>query len=1644
MLLITREGSIMTMHASIPYKSTLLYLIVGCLWIFFSDRILASMTSNADALMVLQTYKGFFFVTVTGTVLYLVLRRSFSAITAEQERRRRSEHQLGESEERFRSTLDNMLEGCQIIGFDWKYRYINASAEVHNRRSASELIGNLYTEMWPGVEKTTVYARLKECMEQRIAIHLENEFTFPDGGKGWFDLSVQPVPEGIFLLSVDITERKRAEEKTESLQRVYRVLSTINQLIVRTKDPKSILNEACEIAVREGKFIASWVGMKNEKTGALDVVASAGPVASFLQSIDLGINDPHYVDNVIARTMRSGMYNFSNDVEANPDSPAWKHEAVRLGFRSSAAFPLTVGGSVKGVLVFYASQKEFFTEDETLLLDELSTDISFALEVQEMERDRRQTYDRLQESETIFTEFMKHSPIYIFFKDAQLRSLRLSDNFETMLGRPMSELLGRSMSELFPSPLADVMTADDLRILTEGKQANIIEELNGRTYSTVKFPIHHHSARYLAGFTMDITEQQHSQQALIEAERFSHSTVDALSSHIAILDEHGTILTVNKAWNDFALQNDSPLSSAGPGINYLTICDTAYGADSEEAAAMAAGIRSVIRNEQSEFFLEYPCHSADTRRWFMARVTRFSGAGPVHVVVAHENITELKRSEAALKESEEKYRTLIEISQDAIFINKEGKVIYLNPAAVKLFGAETDQQLIGRSPFELFHPDYHEIIRKRITTMMELGTPIDQIEEKIVRRDGRAVDVEVAATPFVFQGKKAIQVVLRDISERKKLEQTIRDNEERYRLLFENSGEAILLSKQSGEIISANPAACVMFGRTEEEMQTGGRPGIADLSDPRVIAAVTERETTGRFKGELSLLRKDGSVFPAMVSSVSFINSKGELKTSTIISDLTKRKISEDILRENEERLRLSLAAANQGLYDLNVQTGETIVNAEYATLLGYDPSTFVETNQAWIDRLHPDDKEHASQVYADYVSGKLTEYRVEFRQRTATGAWKWILSIGKLISYTADGKPLRMLGTHTDIDEMKRAEERQLLQRTALESAANGIVITDLHGSIVWANDAFTKITGYSLQEAVGAKPSLLKSGIHPAEFYTAMWETISAGHTWKGIIVNKRKDGQLYEDEMTITPVRTARNTITHFVAVKQDVSERNAAMHQIKEQAMLLDAAHDAIFLRDIESVVKYWNKGAERLFGWTAEEAIGKDIRTLVFRNATDYADQMQQLELTGTFSGELLLRTKQSREIIVDVRMNVIRDASGGPQSILSIGNDITEKKKIESQLLRTQRMGSLGTLAGGIAHDLNNVLSPVLLAVEFLKRSYVNDSTQKVLESVESSARRGSEIVKQILTFARGVETEKVLLQPRHLIKEVVGIFKETFPRSITIMTDIPNTTWTIMGDPTHFHQLIMNLGVNARDAMPEGGTLTITASNETIDEQFARMNIDAQPGMYVRFTVKDTGCGIPAGIQDQIFEPFFTTKEVGKGTGLGLSTVYTIVKSHGGFITVQSTVDQGTIMNVFLPAVKESTVVSDEKKGSPELKGNGELILVVDDEQSIRDVTQSTLEVYSYSVITATDGADAIAKFAEHREKIALVLTDIMMPLMDGRHLIMTLRKIDPAVKIVASSGLIDKLKNAGGAEQTANAYLNKPYSAETLLQTIASVIRR
>ncbi|HEX7261948.1 MAG TPA: PAS domain S-box protein [Luteolibacter sp.] len=612
----------------------------------------------------------------------------------------------------------------------------------------------------------------------------------------------------------------------------------------------------------------------------------------------------------------------------------------------------------------------------------------------------------------------------------------------------------------------------------------------------------------------------------------------------------------------------------------------------------------------------------------------------------------------------------------------------------------------------------------------------------------------------------------------------------------------------------------------------------------------------------------------------------------------------------------------------------------------------------------------------------------------------------------------------------LRSSEERY---RALFDCAPDGIIITDLGSNCLDVNASICRMLGRSREEMVGLHASQIMIQSEIRHIAPAVHE-IQSKSDYKREWQFQRKDGSTFPAEVIATLMPDG-----NLLAMVRDVTERKRSEGRFRQ---LVDCNAQGVMFRKVTGEITSANDAFLQIVGYSREDL------------------EAGLLDWIGLTPGEYAGLDRRSLEEIADHGVGVPyekeffrKDGSRAPVLVATASFednpdegvcfvlDLTERKKLEQQFLRAQRMESIGTLAGGIAHDLNNVLAPIIMSLDLLKMKFNDPASKELLSVIGSSAQRGADMVGQVLSFARGVEVRRIELKVGDLIQGIEGIVTELFFKNIRLRSVVPPGLWPILGDPTQLHQVLLNLCVNARDAMPNGGSLTISAENFTITAPDAGLPSDAVPGNYVFIQIEDSGTGMPSEVREQIFDPFFTTKEVGKGTGLGLSTSLAIVKSHGGFFRVESEVGQGTRFQIFLPAQTVTTTDSAEYPITDEMpRGHGELILFVDDEASVREITYQTLEAFGYHVVLASDGAEAVAIYGSRGAEIAAVITDMSMPLMDGPTTIRVLRGMNPQVRIIATSGLSG---SAVGANLGISHFLPKPYTAETLLRELHEILQ-
>ncbi len=818
---------------------------------------------------------------------------------------------------------------------------------------------------------------------------------------------------------------------------------------------------------------------------------------------------------------------------------------------------------------------------------------------------------------------------------------------------------------------------------------------------------------------------------------------------------------------------------------------------------------------------------------------------------------------------------------------------------------------------------------------------------------------------------------------RKRAEEALLESEKRFRTLIENMREGVIIVNNDDCIQFVNQRLCQMLGY--EAAALIGHVGYQiffNADEQEIIRAKNQLRKQGiSDQYEIKMRKKNGKALWVLISGAPIVDADGNVTGSFgIITDIDKRKQAETALQQARQELE----------------------------------------KRVW------EKSEDYEQAKASLQKAK-DELEMRVAERTAA------LS-------RANENLLQQIGERQLAEEQLKQSEKRY--RLLFNSGNDAIFVYQISpqnkvSNFIEINDVACKKLGFSRKELLKLSPTKLSLSFDEEQAARLMKKLLKERHTLFEDLFLTRAGG--------IIPVEISAhlfefNEKPAIMAIARDITLRKRAQEQIREQAALLDKAQDAILACDLNDYIIYWNKSAERLYGWRFEETLGNNSFDMLFsRASSQYIEARRGVLKKGEWQGEIPQITKNGKEIIVESRWTLVQTNNSEAKSILIVNTDITEKKKIEAQFLRSQRMESIGALAGGIAHDLNNIFAPIMTAVQILQVRFVDDQrSQRILNTIESNIKRGADMVKQILTFARGVEGERVPLHVNHLIYELEKIVLETFPKSITIQIIDQDDPWTVSGDATQLHQVLLNLCVNARDAMPHGGVLKIVVQNVSLDEEFVRTHIEARVGDYVVIKVIDSGVGIPDEIINKIFEPFFTTKESGKGTGLGLSTVIAIVKSHDGFVTVDSRMNEGSTFEVYLPASKTESLLEPPDNDIQLPMGNGELILLVDDETSILDITKETLETYGFTVMLARDGAEAVGIYARNKAEIALVITDMMMPVMDGISTIRALRKINPEIKIIASSGFLEDANITQFVDSSMEAFLHKPYTAEQLLTLI------
>ena len=1138
--------------------------------------------------------------------------------------------------------------------------------------------------------------------------------------------------------------------------------------------------------------------------------------------------------------------------------------------------------------------------------------------------ERKQAEDAIRRSEAQYRSLVANIPDVVWTMGSDMKFVYISPRIESISGYSQEEIYQMGASLFLES-----IHPDDIQKVKEGLGALLQKghpydvECRVRRKSGEWMWIHDRAVAtyekngmlYADGLLSDITERK---QAEAESRRLA-SLVNSSNDAIFSATPDGLIVT----WNPAAEHMYGYTGEEIKGKHFAVFVP-------EDQRGVLASIQEKLsRGEVIRQFRH------ENRRKDGSRFQVSLSLSPIKDAVGAvtglsaivRDITEQKLAEDALKESEERFRSLVENATVGIYrTTPQGRIVMANPALVQMLGFDEFKELAERNLEEQgFHSDSP---RSDFREQLERDGVVKGREAVWHRKDG--------STIFAYESAKAIRGpdgrviyydgIVEDISDRKRAEKALVEERNLLVTLMDNLPDVIYFKDRASHFTRINRALAQEFAVDDPTLAIG-KTDFDFFADEHAREAFADEREIMR-TGEPVLDKEEKEVWPdgrttwVATTKMPLRDAKGNIiGTFGVSRDITARKQAEEALRQSEEKYRTIVLNIPDVVWTIDSQGRIIFVSPNIEKLGGWTTEeVYAGGIEFFLSTVHPDDLPLMQEVFR---SG-FQEQRppdVEYRGRCKDGRWIWVRARAMQAIEKEGVKYLQ--GLLTDVTERHQAEEEHTRLVTAIEQSSEGVVITNPLGTIEYVNSAFTRITGYTRAEAIGQNPRILKSGVHPLEFYEQLWTTILKGETWRGELTNRRKDGSTYLDQMSITPVRDARGEVAHFIATKQDV------------------------------------------------------------------------------------------------------------------------TERRTLEQQVRQATKMEAVGRVAGGVAHDFNNLLTIINGYSEILlERPELDNLTVSYLKVVKDAGERAAALTRQLLAFSRLQVLAPQVFDLNSAVSNLEKMLRRLIGEDIKLRTDLDPALGRVKADPGQIEQVIMNLAVNARDAMLQGGTISLETRNVELDEEYARTHATVKPGLHVMLAVGDTGVGMTAETQAHIFEPFFTTKEVGKGTGLGLSTVYGIVKQSGGSIWVYSELGQGTVFKIYLPRVDANAESGDSVMAETDAASGAETILLVEDDEGVRSLVRLALAGGGYRVLETQNPQGALEVCVNYKGPIHLLLTDVVMPEMSGPVVASKVAALRPGIRVLYMSGYTDDAVVHHGVLSQEMPFIQKPFSPLALRKKIREVL--
>lgn len=1001
-------------------------------------------------------------------------------------------------------------------------------------------------------------------------------------------------------------------------------------------------------------------------------------------------------------------------------------------------------------------------------------------------------------------------------------------------------------------------------------------------------------------------------------------------------------------------------------------------------------------------------------------------------------------TEEALRESEEKYRLLFENAPVGIAVSSpDGRIETLNDHLVKMMKAPSREVALAVDLRGVYvNPD--ESIR--LLQRLDVDGVVRDYETTLRCLDNTAIPVSMTMNRITIDGRGALFTVFQDITERKRAEEALRREKDFIGTLVNTSPAFFVAIGGDGKTIMMNQAMLDALGyRSEEVVGTDYMKVFVPESDHKELGVVFRQLTNMKDPtcNNNRILARDGRQLLVEWHGRPVFRGEEFDYFFGVGIDITERTRAEEQLLREKQRFQIMTEQAPFGVVMIDDKGSYVYANPKFSELFGYTLAD-VPDGRTWFRKAYPD-REHRRRVIRAWIESTSDMPKTRMRQRIFPVSCKdgTEKNIGYRAVVLGEGETRYMVFME-DVTERYRArkelERSEETARAIINATTDSITLLDGNGIILNLNEAAAKRAKVGMHEAIGASVFLLSESPEVEQRRRTRV---------KEVVLAKRP--LYYEDERQGTWYHTClypiieNGAVTMVAIYGRDITAHRLAENAVRFQAQIIDQIHDGVISTDLKGHVTSWNTGAEGLFQYTKDEVRARHISFVYPPEEYDRLEKGISDSIRGreTYSTEVRAVRKDGTQLFVQVSFSRLSDESGELKGIIAYHMDITKSKELEEQLRQSQKMEAIGQLAGGIAHDFNNLLTVIQGYSEVaLLKTRNEDPLTEHFTKISEAAGRAAGLTHQLLAFSRRQVMESKVIDLNVSVENLHGMLKRVIGEDIELGTIPGRDLWRVKADPRQIEQMIINFAVNARDAMPTGGKLTIETANAHLDNSYTADHVDVVPGPYVMLCVSDTGTGMPPEVVERVFEPFFTTKEKGKGTGLGLSMVYGTVKQSGGAISVYSEVGRGTVFRVYLPRSTGSNEGIERKTEPAQTPRGNETVLLVEDDDAVRELSVRILAMHGYQVLEAASPKEAIRLAQGHEQTIDMVLTDIVMPQMSGKELVDRLRQSLPNLKLLYMSGYTNQTITHHGVLEEGTFFLQKPFTVDGLAKKVREVL--